>query len=60
MPTFLRREILSSRLVRYGSSFSGEITEVEQIAEKIGQYGNVLGYKIENKEGYSNIIYIVK
>ena len=39
------------------NKFSGEITEVEQIAEKIGQYGNISKYSIKYDDSKAKITF---
>lgn len=37
--------------------FLGEITEIERLAERIGQYGNILSYRIDKQGDHTNVIF---
>ena len=39
------------------SGFSGEITEVEKVAEEAGVYGNVTSYSIDYNEGSAYVTF---
>ena len=39
------------------SKYSGSITQVDKIADEIGQYGNIVNYKIQKQGNKTNIIF---
>lgn len=39
--------------------FTGEVTEVEKVAEELGQYGNIISYKLKNKGNLVDIIFTI-
>lgn len=39
------------------SKYSGSITQVDKIADEIGQYGNITNYKIQKQGNKTNIIF---
>ena len=39
------------------SKYSGTITEVDKIADEIGQYGNITAYSIQKEGNKTNIIF---
>lgn len=39
------------------SKYSGSITQVDKIADEIGQYGNIVNYKIQKQGNKLNIIF---
>jgi hypothetical protein len=41
----------------HNKHFSGELTEVEKLAEILGQYGNIIKYKISREDDITNIFF---
>ena len=39
------------------SKYSGSITQVDKIADEIGQYGNITAYNIQKKGNKTNIVF---
>jgi hypothetical protein len=39
------------------SKYSGSITEVDKLADEIGQYGNITAYSIQKEGNKTNIIF---
>jgi len=57
-PIFLNSKKVS--VIIPSKNFSGEMTEIEKISEKIGQYGNIVSYKMYKSAETSNIIFSLK
>lgn len=39
------------------NSFSNELVEIESIAQKLGQYGNILGFQVKKGENKTAVIF---